>query len=570
MKSFGNPLKLLLAFVTAVLVLGTAPATGATDEEAPVPDVDHGDDHGDAGGGGEHNSPTRLSCDAIDPGWTELALTGHPVSGRYVVEDENRSVQIFVHDAAAGGKVVNWHADAPIDAVILRSGQDAATYEYEPPSLGATGLLPPLADRDGRNLAAVLVCYAPAEPASGVELFLSDSGEPVAVGNPVDYLMRATATSAVNDPEIVLTLPPEVRAVDAPGCEITDSIVRCVPTLDGEPAWEGIITTTAISPGDAVARAELTGRVLGVDVTATAVEVTRIIAEGQGHEGEDGDHGGPDFTSACATLAPGSEVIILPGPFASRRYLVTSGDDIEIWVTVEESDGAQRARWSSNVPIDGALTRTGRDIVSYPYMPPAFSGTGLVGPASGSGLRPIADIAFCITPQTPVDVRVSIATAPVVGVGEPTEVRVTVTNTGYEAAEKVELQLEAPKITMSAFRDCDLIPTDESGCAIGRLEAGEVTEIAFEARVLEVGIAEVTARVSAVNESPEFLLNNVDTATISAQAAAPAVLVASAQPTALAVTGPNDLLVLWSLAAGMILVGSAALVARRTLTQPDS
>ena len=47
--------------------------------------------------------------------------------------------------APGGGKLVNWKSDRPINAVILRSGQDAAVYEYEPPDYSATGLMPPCA-----------------------------------------------------------------------------------------------------------------------------------------------------------------------------------------------------------------------------------------------------------------------------------------------------------------------------------------------------------------------------------------------------------------------------------------
>ena len=113
------------------------------------------------------------------------------------------SVEFFVYDAPAGGKLVNWSSDAPLAAVILRSGQDAATYEYEPPATNASGLQPPLVDRDGRNLAAVIACYQPDPIDVGIDIHLSDSTDPVEVGHPIrlrDRSGRLRLSERILDP----------------------------------------------------------------------------------------------------------------------------------------------------------------------------------------------------------------------------------------------------------------------------------------------------------------------------------------------------------------------------------
>jgi hypothetical protein len=163
----------------------------------------------------------------------------------------------------------------------------------------------------------------------------------------------------------------------------------------------------------------------------SALEVTRIVGSpGKGggcggHEdGHDTDHetghdpgaSGSDheegacgterhgLIAACTAIDPAAETILLKGPFASRRYQLRGPDEIMIWVSVGETTGAQMASWQSSVPVDAVIARTGKQLEIYQSRPAALEGTGVVGPISGSGPRPMADIAFCVVVPPAVDV----------------------------------------------------------------------------------------------------------------------------------------------------------------------
>ena len=423
-----TPIYLLTLAIGLVPILGATPGsaleTEATQIDTGAPPVDDGStnhdepvDHQeptDHDGSTDHGGqPDKLTCESIDPSWIQLELTGHPLSGHYTIGDDFRTVDLFVYDGAAGGKQVNWLSDGPIDAVILRSGLDAATYEYEPSATGATGLLPPLKDREGRNLAAILACYDPAAADVDIDVFLADSRDPVNVGDDFDYVVEVTTSDPLTDVQVTLTLPDNVLLIAAPDCASDGGTVRCAPPMGETAAWRMAATVSAVSAGDAIAWAHLDAQAGDRVIAAHAVEVTRVIGpagHGGGCDGHEDEHdtgsepghtddqcsdGGAQLIAACEAFDPDAEVAVLAGPFASRRYLVDTDTGARIWVTVDETTGAQRAAWEANVPIAAALARTGREIREFLYEPAAFSGTDVVGPESPSGPRPMADLAFC-------------------------------------------------------------------------------------------------------------------------------------------------------------------------------
>lgn len=464
----------------------------------------------------EGQQSTRLACSDIDPTWGQLAVTGHPVSGQYTVSDAFRTVQISVLDASSGGKVVNWHSDGPVDAVILRSGQDAATYEYEPPARSDTGLLPPLKDRDGRNLAAVLVCYDPAGAVVGLELSLADSDDPVDVGDQFDYVLSLSTTDPVTDARVTITLAPEVSLVSAPECTVEESEVLCAPPLADQASWQTTITVSADTGGDAISRATLRGLAGGEPVEASAVEVTRIIGPG-GHDGGCGDHededecddGGAALVAACSAIDPNAASEILPGPFANRRYLVEGPGGARIWVTVSEATGQQTLSWESNMPIDAVLARTGRDIADYQYGPLTFSGSGVVGPAGGrSGEpRPIADVALCYAPRKTVDVGLTNPAIPRLQVGVPGTFSVTLSNNGYRQALGVSVVIEPGE--GARLHSCGGEKAAEDRCVVGPVAPGATIPVEFELVADSDGEGEVSIEVLSLNESSDAGSDNV-------------------------------------------------------------
>jgi hypothetical protein len=433
-------------------------------------------------------------------------------------------VEFFVFDGPAGGKVVNWHSDGDIDAVILRSGLDAAVYEYDPPARLGSGLLPPLVDREGRNLALVLACFTETAVEVGLDVFLADSSDPVAVDDEFTLVIDITASDLLSDAEITLRLPEELTAIDAPECVVEERTVRCTPPLDAHTEWTIEILVSAIEAGIAVSRVQLDADGEEGPVTTSALEVTRIIGprggggcggHEDGHEpGEAPDHGEDDecsddghgLVAACEAIDPSTKTIVLQGPFASRRYL-TGGDGGErIWVSVGETTGAQAATWESNTPVAAALARTGKAIETYLYDPPAVSGSGVVGPAAGSGPRPIADLAFCIVDLPPVDLSLTAGPLPTIDKGRVGTVSLSINNTGFERAEGVTVGIEPSG------------HVELAGCGRGRMvegncefegvgpEANHPVEVSL--RGLMIGTDEVVFFVAAENESDDQQDNN--------------------------------------------------------------
>jgi LPXTG-motif cell wall-anchored protein len=408
--------------VTTLLVgLGLTPTALAEDDHVDGttahPDEGHDDGHDDVGGHADPGGGTsRLACADIDPVWTELSLGGHPISGTYNVGDELRTVELVVRDAPSGGKVVDWSSDGPMTAVVLHSGQDAATYEYEPPATGGSGLVPPLADRDGRNLASVAVCYAPTSVDVGIDLVLADSADPVEVGHTYEYVVSVDTTGPLHDAQVQLSLPREVELIDAPGCSTEGEVVRCAPSLETVSSWQLPVTVRAAAAGDAIARADLEAHTGEEEVNASAVEVTRLVGPhggdcedhagdpGDDHDGEGCPGGAQVLIDSCLALDPAAGALVLPGPFSSRQYVVEGGDGVRVLVTVAETTGQQLASWESNVPVELVLTRTGRQVAEFRYDPAVLAGYEIAGPPAGSGQpRPMADIAFCLLPDEPDD-----------------------------------------------------------------------------------------------------------------------------------------------------------------------
>ncbi|HEX6300073.1 MAG TPA: hypothetical protein VF148_06385 [Acidimicrobiia bacterium] len=483
---------------------------GATTDEHP--DQEESPSHDEPGHEGGQRA--GFACVDLDPTFRQLAITGHPVSGNYTVSDGFRTVQFSVQDASSGGKVVNWQSDGPIDAVILRSGQDAAVYEYEPPTRSDTGLLPPLKDREGRNLAAVLACYDPADAVVGIELFLADSEDPVDVGSQFDYVLSINTNAPITDAEVTIALPAQVTAISAPDCLVEGASVRCAPPMDDEASWETTITVSADTGGNAVARATLRGWAGDEALEVSATEFTRIIAP-PGHGGgcgkhEDEDECGDDgagLVDACLAIDPDASVAILPGPFANRQYLVKGAGNARIWVTISEATGQQTASWESNIPLDAVFARTGRAIADYRYDFATFAGTGIVGPPGGSGQpRPMADLAFCYLVRSAVDVTLSDASVPRMVVGRSGVFQVTVTNHGYLDAEEVTIGLSMTENV--ALRSCDATPADGSSCRIRALATGSTAGLQFELAGISAGEAEVILDVQASNESADARTNN--------------------------------------------------------------
>ena len=339
-----------------------APTTKAPTTKAYRP---RGDRHEGSDSGG-HADQAELHD--IDPSWSEVALTGRPLSGHYQVGDAHRSVDSS-YDAPAGGELVNWSSDAPLSAVILRSGQGCyATYEYEPPATNASGLQPPLVDRD-ENLAAVIACYQPDPIDVGIDIHLSDSTDPVEVGTQFAYVIEVDASGYLNGSSILLELAPEVTAIDGGDCTISAQQIQCAPPLNETVSWTTAITVEAVQSGVAVTWAHLQAEGDETPVSASALEVTRIVGD-RGHGGGCGGHedGGDDHTSggdhedgacgsdqhgmaaACTAVDPAAQTLVLQGPFASRRYQLDGPGQVEIQIEIGETTerdgnvGGKRAR----------------------------------------------------------------------------------------------------------------------------------------------------------------------------------------------------------------------------------
>jgi hypothetical protein len=471
------------------------------DEEEPS----HDDGHSD-----------RLSCSDIDPDWQQLAVTGHPVSGHYTVSDAFRTVQFFVYDESSGGKMVNWHSDGPIDAVILRSGPDSATYEYEPPARSDTGLLPPLKDREGRNLAALLACYDPAGATVGIELSLGDSEDPVTQGDIFDYVVDVSTSDPLTDSRVEITLPTQISALAAPGCTVAGDTVTCSPPLTDQGSWTTAVSVSADAPGDAIARAVLTGQAGDEAIYASSVEVTRIVGS-EGHDDGCGEHEDEDecgggeaaLIAACSVIDPEAITAVLPGPFASRRYLVEGDGGARIWATISESSGVQTADWESNLPIDAVLARAGRDIVEYRYGPLTFEATGIVGPPGGGSdaPRPMADLAFCYLPRHTVDVGLTAAPMPTLAIGDLYQFVVDIANRGYREAIDVSVLTTADEGVR--LRYCpDQTPGDDH-CSIGQLGAGDSIPVEFQLVGRSPGPGAIVIEVRARNEAADARADNV-------------------------------------------------------------
>jgi hypothetical protein len=411
--------------VSGTEVSNTNTEVGSSTETSSDSDHDHTDtdhDHTDSDHGGE---PDRLECADLDPTWLQLQVSGHPVSGNHVVGDDTITVEIVLRDAPAGGKVVNWHASAPIDAVMLRSGQDHAVYEYDPPVTGASGLLPPLKDRDGRNLAAVIACYDPDRPLVGVELTLEDDADPIEVGDTLTYHLAVHAAIEVASPEVTVTLSELLGEPEAGECVVDGVLVSCTPTfVDG--GWSTTLEAVALEAGDAITFTVLEAEGDGGLITLSSVEVTRIIGApgGGGCGGHDDGHdtdghetdghepgGGTDDTdgcgggqagalvAACTELDPDWTAVLLMGPYGNRSYVVGEAGG-RIWVEVSESPGHQVASWTSEAPVGAVLARTGQNVISTVFASPMLEGSGVTGAPSGSGApRPIADMVFCVAPE---------------------------------------------------------------------------------------------------------------------------------------------------------------------------
>ena len=407
-------------------------------------ETDH--DHTDHGDTDQGHQPDLLACADLDPGWRQLEVKGHPVSGNHVVGDDTITVEIVLRDAPAGGKVVNWHASAPVDAVMLRSGQDHAVYEYDPPVTGATGLLPPLKDRDGRNLAAVIACYDPDRPLVGVELTLEDDADPIEVGDTLTYHLAVHAAIEVASPEVTVTLSGLLGEPEAGECLVDGSLVSCTPTfVDG--AWSTTLEVEAFEAGDAITFAVLEAEGDEGPITLSSVEVTRIIGapggggcgghETDGHETDGHDTDGHDtdghepggggddhdgcgggqagaLVAACTELDPEWTAVLLMGPYGNRSYVVGAAGG-RIWVDVSEAPGHQVASWTSEAPVGAVLARTGQNVISTVFDAPMLEGSGVTGAPSGSGApRPIADMVFCVAPEIPTTAPGPIALPPLI------------------------------------------------------------------------------------------------------------------------------------------------------------
>lgn len=537
------PRSLLTLTTVLALVLSSPIPAATTEAPAGQTEVDATESHHDASGqhdtgqhdtGDHHDTDSqtdhgrpdhaggsdKITCADIDPEWNQLELKGHPLSGHYAVSDANRSIEFFVYDAPAGGKKVNWSSDGPIDAVILRSGQDAATYEYETPTTSASGLIPPLVDREGRNLAAVLGCYSEQPEAVDIDLYLADSSDPVEVGIPFSYIVEVVVPGTLSEAEVLLTLAPGIVATQADPCAIEDRTVRCSPPLETLEQWSTEIEVTASESGLAVSWIQLTGVGETGPVSVSALEATRVIGERGGHGGgcgghDDGHEDGHDpgsehhdeegcgedrhgLVAACEAIEPGARTIVLRGPFASRRYQVSEQNGTEIWVQIGETTGAQMASWQSNVPVDAVLARTGRQIEIYANTPPTYEGSGVVGPMSGSGPRPMADLAFCIGDRPAVDMSVSAGHAVSIPLGRSRPLEVTVTNAGHRAAIGVTLRIEPSSHV--ELRACGRFDAVEGSCTIGPLDPLDTTSLDLRLQGTAVGTGDILVEVAADNE----------------------------------------------------------------------
>lgn len=101
----------------------------------------------------------------VVPGNPNCAALGHagsafkvdpPVSGTYALDAVNTVTVTF----SGGGKVLDWSATIPIDRVIVKGGDAANVYNYDPEALSDTGLLAPVNQSGGpAEISHVEFCF---------------------------------------------------------------------------------------------------------------------------------------------------------------------------------------------------------------------------------------------------------------------------------------------------------------------------------------------------------------------------------------------------------------------------
>ena len=352
-----------------------------------------------------------------------------------------------------------------------------------------------------------------------------------------------------------------------------DELTRVVNGEGPFPAREYIEHTTAGTfPG------QLSGASWSFKWTAPAEDVGPVTFYLAGNQANgDGNSSGDNiyFTFKSATFqapAPDFQVSVSPasrtvvqGASATYTVTVTPLNGFTGTVTLSAANlpaGATADFQPATVNIDGATPQTSTLTVSTTGA--TTTGTNIFNIDAASGaLSHLVQAALNVAAPGNADLAVTQSVSP-----NPAQTNadirytINVTNNGPAAANSVRLLVTMPAgfsffVPGAGGAGCGLSPGTPASydCSLGTLAAGQGTTLDFTVRTLSVGLFNTTTTVSALEPDPFPSNNTINLALpVAAQSAAPSMAVPNLgvrtvvaglnQPTALAVLGANDFLVL--------------------------
>lgn len=193
------------------------------------------------------------SCADLNPAWTELKIEG-PKAGDTTADDSTAKATITVNEAT---DQFDWTATVGIDAVIVKGGDNANVYKYDPEALSGSGLHAPAnGDEDPPKyygLSHISFCYDTGDtPGDGGETPGDNPGGDNPGGDPTP--------PAPTEPPAPTTAPaPETPPATNP--PVTGPILKPMIDILGDDAESGRSKMTGSSGCvDTTARATVSGR----------------------------------------------------------------------------------------------------------------------------------------------------------------------------------------------------------------------------------------------------------------------------------------------------------------------
>ena len=195
------------------------------------------------------------SCADLNPAWTELKIEG-PTAGETIADDSTAKATITVNEAT---DQFDWTATVGIDAVIVKGGDNANVYKYDPEAMSGSGLHAPLNGEEETpkffGLSHISFCYDTGDtPGDGGETPGGDhpGGDDTPAGDPTP--------PATTEPPAPTTAPaPEAPPATTP--PVTGPILKPMIDILGDDAESGRSKMSGSSGCvDTTARATVSGR----------------------------------------------------------------------------------------------------------------------------------------------------------------------------------------------------------------------------------------------------------------------------------------------------------------------